>query len=103
MRFNFLRELPLEVSRLERLCVLHLDENELRELAPWVRMLTALADLSLAQNQLEHLDSMLLSHLSECRGDYVKAVGPCLCWRSLGGDGGPRAVGRKACLSPCYH
>jgi len=26
------------------------------------------------ENQLEHLDSMLLSHLSECRGDYVKAI-----------------------------
>ena len=46
------------------------------------------------ENQLEHLDSMLLSHLSECRGDYVKAVGPCayavtrsICWRGAWAGG----------------
>ena len=61
------------------------------------------------ENQLEHLDSMLLSHLSECRGDYVKAVGPCayagthMLERSLGGGSGSPGVGvpglgRKACL-----
>ena len=55
MRSNFLRELPLEISHLENLSVLHLDENELREISPWIRSLTNLVDLSISQNQLEYL------------------------------------------------
>jgi Leucine-rich repeat (LRR) protein len=39
VRSNFLRELPLEISHLERLSVLHLDENELREVLSLLTLL----------------------------------------------------------------
>ena len=39
VRSNFLRELPLEISHLERLSVLHLDENELREVLSLLALL----------------------------------------------------------------
>ena len=63
--------------------MLHFDQNEIRELSPWIRGLTALVDMSLSQNQLDTITEAIgeLPNLKKLNlaSNALLSVPPELC------------------------
>lgn len=63
--------------------VLHLDQNELSEISPWIQELSALVDLSISQNQLQFLTEAVgeLQHLRKLNlmSNKLLSIPPELC------------------------